>query len=224
MIPHYDVLIATPGKMLHAEYVQSLVDTIRELEKRGLTYRFLSKQSSFIPSGREFVAVDQYENDWKTREVGSGQYTYGKIFWIDSDIIWESWQFMHILDSDEDVISGLYASTPEGIVACSVFHPELEGEFPVKTHESNFFMQSDPVEVFGVGFGFVAMKQGVFEKCDRPWFKIEHIKWPEIDFMTNVGEDYSWCMNARRNGFKIMLDPTIRVKHGKETFYELPPA
>jgi hypothetical protein len=80
-----------------------LVDTIRELEKRGLTYRFLSKQSSFIPSGREFVAVDQYENDWTTREVGSGQYTYGKIFWIDSDIIWEPSQFMQILDSDEEL-------------------------------------------------------------------------------------------------------------------------
>jgi hypothetical protein len=223
-MPTYDVLIATPGKLIHAEYVESLVETIKILSNRGLSYKFLNKQSSFIPSGRELVATDTNSHNWDTREIGSGQYTYGKIVWVDSDIVWEPSQFMQILDSDEDIISGLYATTAEGVVACSMFHPNLEGEFPVKAHESNFFMQTEPVEVFGVGFGFVAMKQGVFEKCDRPWFKIEQIKWPELDFTTNVGEDYSWCINARRNGFKIMLDPTIRVKHAKEAFYELPPA
>ncbi len=219
---HYNVLIATPGKLLHAEYVSSLIETTRWLDSKGLTYKFLNKQSSFIPSGRELTAVDKYENDWKTRAVGSGQYTYDKIVWIDSDIQWNVEDFARIFESELDVISGLYATHPSGIVACAVFHPDYEEPKPAKTHESHFFMQDEPVEVFGVGFGFVAVKSGVFENMDRPWFKIEHIVWDEVGFETNVGEDYSWCINARRNGYKIFVDPTVKVLHHKETIYQLP--
>ena len=220
---HYDVLIATPGKLLHAEYVGSLIETTKWLNSKGLTYKFLNKQSSFIPSGRELTALDQYENDWKTRSVGSGLYTYGKIIWIDSDVQWEVEDFQRIFESELDVVSGLYATHPNGTVACAVFHPDYEEPKPAKTHESFFFMQDEPVEVFGVGFGFVAIKSGVFENMDRPWFKIEHIIWDkELDFATNVGEDYSWCMNARRNGYKIFVDPTVKVLHHKETIYQLP--
>jgi hypothetical protein len=222
---HYDVLIATPGRLLHAEYVMSLVETTQWLSSKGLTYKFLNKQSSFIPSGRELTALDKYENDWKAKGVGSGQYTYGKIFWIDSDIQWEVEDFQRLYESKLDIISGLYATTPTGIVACGTFHPELikDGiEKPVITHESHFFMDDEPVEVFGVGFGFVAIKSGVFENIDRPWFKIEHIKWDDVDYETNVGEDYSWCMNARRNGYKTFIDPMVKVLHHKETIYKLP--
>jgi hypothetical protein len=89
-------------------------------------------------------------------------------------------------------------------------------------NEKELFMIDEPLEVGGVGFGFVAMKQGVFEKMDRPWFKIEHVKWSDLDFECNVGEDYSWCMNAQRNGFKVMLDPNVKVKHHKEVIWEVP--
>lgn len=218
-VPHYDVLIATPGKLLHAEYVESLVKTIAWMETKGLTYKFLNKQSSFIPSGRELVATDTYEHNWETREVGSGQYTYGKIFWIDSDIEWEVEDFARILASGFDVVGGMYATAPDGTVAVARF--DGSGR-PAKTNEIDFFMKDEMTEVFGLGFGFIAMKSGVFEKMDRPWFKIEQMQWDNVPFTVNVGEDYSWCMNARRNGFKIWVDPGVKVKHHKETTYYLP--
>jgi hypothetical protein len=218
--PHYDVLIATPGKLLHAEYVESLVETTKWLSGQGLTYKFLNKQSSFIPSGRELTATDTYSHNWETQEIGSGAYTYTKIVWIDSDIEWDTTAFEMLWESEHDVIGGLYQTHPDGTVA--VAHFDDKGR-PVKVNEADFIFDVDPVEVFGVGFGFVAMKQGVFEKCDRPWFRIRGMQWDELDFEVNVGEDYSWCMNARENGFKIMLDPQIRVRHHKETIYQLPP-
>jgi hypothetical protein len=221
MKKHYNVLIATPGKSMEPAFVESLVKTCAWLSSEGKTYKFLTKASSFIPSGRELTALDLYENDWETREVGAGQYTYDKIFWIDSDIEWEVEDFEKLLTSELDIVSGLYQTHPNGTVACSFF----DGNgLPRKVREPEFFMQQDAVEVFGVGFGFVAIKQGVFEKTDRPWFKIEHIRWSHLEFDTNVGEDYSWCINARRNGFAVMLDPTVRVKHHKEIIYELPKA
>jgi len=217
--PHYSVLIATPGKMIHAAYVESLVKTCDWLSKNGLTYKFIGQQSSFIPSGRELTALDSHENDWTTREVGAGKYTYNKIFWIDSDMSWEVEDFKRIYFSALPIVAGLYATHPNGLVACSKFDPEGR---PAKVHESEFFMQEDPIEMFGVGFGFVAMKHGVFEACDRPWFRIQGIRWEGLEFDTNVGEDYSWCMNARRNGYKTFVDPLVKVLHHKETIYQLP--
>jgi len=61
----------------------------------------------------------------------------------------------------------------------------------------------------------------VFEKMDRPWFEIEKIRWPEHSFDTNVGEDYSWCIRARRAGFKVMVDPKVKLGHTKETVFQV---
>ena len=216
---HYDVLIATPGKQFVAEYVESLVETTKWLNSKGLTYKLLNKQSSFVPSVRELLATDTHEHNWKTRAIGSGKYTYGKIFWIDSDISWSVESFARIFESGMDVIGGMYATAPDGTVAVARFDPKGR---PAKTRETDFFMEDSVVEVFGLGFGFVAMKSGVFESTDRPWFKIEQMQWDDVPFTVNVGEDYSWCMNARRNGHKIYLDPTVKVLHHKDTIYELP--
>jgi hypothetical protein len=217
--PHYDVLIATPGKMLHAEYVSSLVQTIKWLESEGLTYRFLNKQGSLISSTRELTALDSYKPNWETREVGGGAYTYGKIFWIDSDIEWAVEAFAQIYESDLDIVGGLYQTAPDGRVAVAFF--DGAGQPTVVREQDFIVLDPEPQECYGIGFGFVAMKSGVFEKCDRPWFLMERIRWQHLEFDLNIGEDYSFCVNARRNGFSTYVDPTVKVKHHKEIAYEI---
>ena len=217
--PHYDVLIATPGKLLHAEYVSSLVDTVRWLESEGLTYKFLNKQGSLISSTRELTALDSYVPNWDTREVGGGEYTYGKIFWIDSDVQWDVEAFKKIYESEQEIVGGLYQTSPDGRVAAAFF--DALGQ-PTTVREQDFIMMDEGLhEVYGLGFGFIAMKSGVFEACDRPWFLMERIRWAHLDFDLNIGEDYSFCINARRNGFKTYVDSTVKVMHHKETVYKI---
>jgi hypothetical protein len=217
--PHYDVLIATPGKMIHAEYVSSLVRTLMWLDSEGLTYRFLNKQGSLISSTRELTALDSYKPNWETREVGGGDYTYGKIFWIDSDIEWTVEAFAQIYESDLDIVGGLYQTAPDGRVAVAFY--DGAGQ-PTVVREQDFIMlDPGPQECYGIGFGFVAMKSGVFERCDRPWFLMERIRWEHLDFDLNIGEDYSFCVNARRNGILTYVDPRVKVKHHKEIAYEI---
>ena len=218
--PHYDVVIATPGKDLHQGYVSSLVDTLRWLGEQGLTYKWLNKAGSLVSTTRELTALDSYNPDWETREIGRGEFTYGKIFWIDSDIGWDVEQFQQILDSDLDVVGGMYQTAPDGRVAVAMF--DGLGQ-PTVVREQDFMMMDEgPIhEVYGLGFGFIAMKSGVFEACDRPWFLMERIRWDHLEFDLNIGEDYSWCVNARRNGFKVMLDASVKVLHHKETIYKI---
>ena len=214
--PHYNVLIATPGRSFVAEYVESMVNTCAWLSSQNLTYKFLSKYSSFVPSARELTATDTYVHDWQTKEVGASKYTYDKIFWIDSDIEWSVDAFKRIYESDLDIISGLYQTNPYGKVA--VHYPDDQGR-PTQVNKVEFLLHEDPLEVGGVGFGFVAMKQGVFENMERPWFLIRRVQWDDSDYPVNVGEDYSWCAAAQNAGYKIWIDPLVKVNHHKEAVY-----
>jgi hypothetical protein len=209
-------LIATPASSYKAAYVDSLVATTRVLNEYGISYHLLNKSGSFIPSTREQVASDSYGHDWSTNEIAGGKYSYKKIFWIDSDIEWEPDDFMRIYDSEMDVVSGVYMTHPNGTVAVNLTDPEGR---PTKVNKSDFLLRWDPVEVGGVGFGFVAMKHGVFESMKRPWFKIREVYWEEIGFPVNMGEDYSWCEGAKEAGYKIWVDSLVKVKHHKEVIY-----
>ena len=113
----------------------------------------------------------------------------------------------------------MYQTSPDGRVAVAFF--DGAGQ-PTVVREQDFMMIEEEIhEVYGLGFGFIAMKSGVFEACDRPWFLMERIRWSHLDFDLNIGEDYSFCVNARRNGFKTYLDSTVKVGHHKETVYRI---
>jgi hypothetical protein len=214
-----DVLIATPGHSAKMEYVKSLIATCAELDRLGLTYRFISRYSSFVPTARELTALDKPGHDYSENVGVAGGVEYGKLFWIDSDIEWEPEDFMRLYNSNLDVVSGLYVLDTAGTVA--VNYPNLEG-VPTRVNKVEFLLHEEPVEVGGVGFGFVCVKSGVFEKMQRPWFLINRVRWSlETEMRVNVGEDYSWCANASRAGFKIFVDPLVKVRHHKETIYEV---
>jgi hypothetical protein len=218
-IESYDVVIATPGRMFHAEYVKSLVDTFRELDRHGITYTFLNKYSSFIPTARELTASDTWQHDYSCNDIAGGRFTYKKIFWIDSDIEWTPEDFMSLYMSHEDIVSGLYQLDPAGTVAVNFAN---DRGVPRRVNKVEFLLHEDLVEVGGVGFGFLCVKKGVFESIPRPWFLIGRIQWEEgNDMRVNVGEDYSWCGRAQQAGFKIMLNPNVKVRHHKETAYEV---
>lgn len=205
--------------MFHAEYVRSLTETLDHLcGNLGLRVKLLNRYSSFVPTARELTAADRDTHDYSSNEVGSGDFTYEKIFWIDSDIEWTVDDFMKLLNSEHDVVSGLYAIDQTGKVAA---HYPNEHGVPTSINKVELLLRDEPIEVGGVGFGFVRMKQGVFESIPRPWFLIGKVQWQGTEMRVNVGEDYSWCGNAQRAGYKIWVDPTVKVRHHKETVYEV---
>lgn len=214
MTKHYHVAIATPGKMLHAEYVQSLVKTLTVLHAEGITYTFLNRYTSFVATARELTAIDSPQHDYTHSKIGGGRFTCEKIFWIDSDIEWEPEDFLRLYRSSADVISGLYALDYTGLVAVS--RADADG-IPKRVNARELMFDEDPVPVSGVGFGFLCVRSSVWESIPRPWFLIGRLKWsPDTEMRVNVGEDYSWCGRAVQEGYQILVDPTVRVKHHKE--------
>lgn len=212
---HYDIVIATPGNNYTAAYVDSLLETVEFLHGEWKSYKLLNNYSSFVPSAREMTATGTVGQNWETNEIGSGEFTYDQIFWIDSDISWSVSDFERLYRSERDIVSGLYGVGGGGRVAAM----RLEGGTPQGMDILEFMLDDCEVEVDGVGFGFVRMKSGVFEKVSRPWFEI--LKVPVEMRMVNLSEDYSFCRKAQEAGFQIWVDPRVMVRHHKEIVVDL---
>lgn len=217
MKQHVNVLIATPGRNMEAEYVKSLVKTISYLQSQGITYMFLNEYSSMVSSAREATAMGETYLDPFNSSPVRGKVTYDKIFWIDSDIEWEITDFTKILESEKDIVSGLY------------FDEKMTPMFSVQAEDAakeidRILRSNKEEEIFAAGFGFIAMKQGVFENIKRPWFDCVFERLVSEDgkeMFIPYGEDFSWCKRAHEAGFKIYLDSQVKVGHYKKVRVKL---
>ena len=108
MTNHVNVLIATPGRSMEAEYVKSLVETINYLSSNNITFRYLNQYSPQVNMAREATIMDSRYLDAFNKSPVLGQVTYDKIIWIDSDISWDVKDFMSIYNSEKDITSGVY--------------------------------------------------------------------------------------------------------------------
>ncbi len=216
MVPHYNIVIATPAGSFKPDYVKSLVETTKWMNKKGYSYHFVSQYSSFVPNARENTATDSAGADWDAVDFGGGSFTCEKVVWIDSDISWSVEAFETLIQGDKDIVSGMYAVGRDGRIAAMRLG---ESGAPMSLNAMDFLVEGEPVPVDGVGFGFVAIKASVFKKMPRPWFKIREVGIEGADFPVMLGEDYSWCVGAKEAGFKIWLHPLVRVEHHKSAIF-----
>lgn len=200
---HYNVLIATPGRNVEMSYLKSLMATIETLKEKNISYKFINQYSSQVAAAREGTIMDDQFLDITGNKPLLGKATYDKIVWIDSDIAWTPEDFLKLYGSEKDIVSGVYVSD--------------HGVLMYTPSDREYLKQDDLVEITHAGFGFIAVKQGVFEVMPRPWFQTRFSKQTVDDkeYLVPFGEDYSWCASARACGFKIFLDPTVRVVHHK---------
>lgn len=212
-MPHANVLIATPGHSMMGGYVRSLLLTTERLRSEGLTWSWLNGYSSHVGDAREVtLANSRHNNVAETRPV-YGQLSYDKIMWIDSDIAWTPDDFMRLYESPYAVVSGAYMLASGEVTA----YPERLG---AGFSTAQVLAMTEPVRVHSVGFGFVAVKQGIFEQLSRPWFQSVPVTMTDSETGEEwtfplMGEDMSWCERVGRLGYDIWLDPNVRVTHHK---------
>jgi hypothetical protein len=211
--PHFDVIIATPGNSFTQGYMRSILITVKALEQEGLSWNFLNQGGSLVAMARESTIGGYDTSNPLMREPCSGQFTYNKIIWIDSDIEWGVQDFFRLYNSKKDIVSGCYLMTDRMV---PIYNQPRGGMMP----EAMLLERSEPFKVAGAGFGFIAIKSGVFEKMPRPWFGPVAIENTAEDKEENpqfilVGEDLSWCTKAIQCGFEIWVDPKVKVIHEK---------
>ncbi len=132
------------------------------------------------------------------------QFEYDYMLWIDSDQTFNRNDFFNLLSADKDIASGCYR-----IINGNYCFGYFDQEPRVNVNE---ITQKECFEVDFVGFGFMLIKKGVFEKLGTPYFNPIYDKKYE-DFM---GEDESFCVKARNAGFKIFCKPDVKIGHEKQ--------
>lgn len=215
LIKTYDVVIATPGSRMESEYVRSLIKTTKYLSNKKITWKYVNGRSSMVAAARERCLFEEPFNRGINQELFDGEFDYKKIFWIDSDMSWEIDEFIILLEEDKDMISAACMMGDNHQVAA---YGKI-GSTPL-TRGAIISLPQRPQKIEACGMAFLVMKKGVLENTERPWFG--DIQIPligpdgnEINW-TCGSEDIAFCERARRAGFEIWLDPTVRVGHVKQ--------
>lgn len=212
--PHFNVLILTPGAAMVSAYVKSLLTTTHYLTSKGITWNFMNQYSSHVGDARERTIGGELYNQIDMRLPASGLCTYDKLFWIDSDIEWSPEDFMRLLNSPKHIISGVYQMDDDSV-------PVYKIPMGKPLHKNDIRTMKKPFQVRAVGFGFLAVAAGVYERMERPWFgsspvEVENRETGEIKLVHPLmGEDTAWCEKAHQMGMQIWVDPLVRVGHQK---------
>lgn len=209
---HFDVVITTPGSSMASGYVKSLLATVQILQANGISWHYQNEQSSLITNAREATITGSRNLEITNPSPGKGEYTYNKIFCIDSDILWSPADFMKLYRSDYDVVSGVYY---EAQGSDAVIHEHKDSFRMMNRQEVQ--QRNQPFQVYGVGLGFVCTKQGVFEAIKRPWYGLGKVL-QEIDnvvYEIPLGEDLFWCERVAESGKQIWVDPQVKLGHIK---------
>ena len=150
----------------------------------------------------------------------NGQVPYDFMMWIDSDIVFKPQDFYALLNRSQDIVAGLYMMDGgKNFAAVKDWDEkffEKNGCFQFLSPQ-DIEKKKDLMEVDYSGFGFMLVKLGVFESLEYPWFQplfheIAHMR----DFSS---EDVSFCKLIKAKGYKIFIDPTVRVGHKKSIIY-----
>lgn len=192
-------------------YVRSLLAAMDALREKGITVGWSSEYSSHVANARELTLNGDRSNDLGDSRPYKGNVTYDKILWIDSDIVFTPEDVIKAYESPYDVVTGAYIIANGDVTA----YKELLGKaFTIE----EVLSMTEPEEIYSAGMGFFCMKSGIFEKMSRPWFQQMRTKTivngKEFD-LPIAGEDISLCKRINDLGFKIYLDPSIKLIHQK---------
>jgi hypothetical protein len=208
--PHVNIMICTPGHSVMMEYLKSLMAWTAFAAEKEITWGLSTGYSSHVADAREVTLSGTKQNNIKDSRPFTGNLTYDKILWIDSDIEFLPEDVYKLYKSDKDIISGAYLLANGQVVAYPTMREDLHVEDVKKMREE--------IEVEAAGFGFICFKSGVFESLSRPWFQsaivTESFNGEDFTFAM-IGEDISLCKRAKEKGFKIYLDPSVRLNHHK---------
>lgn len=186
------ILICIPClEMLAVEFVKSLT-SIRPVGDTAVSY----SAGSLVYTSREKLA----------EEAIKAQADY--VLWLDSDMVFTPDLLERLVKSIEgkDMVTALcFRRRPP-------YTPPIWSKLRLgATSEENQIEEytdypSELFEVEGCGFAAVLMKTEVLASV----FNREKMMFIP---MVGYGEDVSFCIRARRAGYKIWCDPTIKVGH-----------
>ncbi len=178
---------------------------LRTLEQRGYVVRRV----------RGYAAIDQGRNQMATNALMDGA---NETMWIDSDVGFSPDDVDRLRSHNLPIVCGIYPKKGQRALSCHLL-PETE--------HLKFGDGGGLVEILYAAAGFLLVRREVYIEIQRqlglefcnerfgrpmvPFFQPMIVPTSEGDWY--LAEDYAFCERARRCGFKIYADTTIRLRH-----------
>ena len=209
------IIACLPGNHYSGNFVNCWTNLLTHCHKNNIQIMLAQCSSPNIYYVRNMcLGADVSRGKYQKPYNGSIDYDY--LLWIDSDIMFRSEHFDKLLHSNKDIVSGLYYMV-DGVNYATV--EKWDEEYFTKTGTFEFLNPSlvngrqEQFPVAYTGFGFMLIRKGVFERMEYPWFRPEYVQIGNaVDFTM---EDVGFCLNAKKQGFEIFIDPTVIVGHEK---------
>ena len=220
MLKDKTVVLCLPGKNYSGKFLTSTVELVMFIQGNGGKVFMSQHYAPMVNFARCKVAGASTLKGRKQLPFGGAHYDY--MLWIDSDQVFDIDAFKKLLDMDKDIASGWYCQpytmtdgsrmTPVVEVMSDAFYLE-HGTYQFLS-AAQLQEREEPFEADYIGFGWVLIKHGVFEKMDYPWFAPKLINLSD-DVAEMCSEDVAFCRDAIVAGFDIWVDPTCKVGHEK---------
>ena len=135
----------------------------------------------------------------KVNEYTGKQFTH--ILWLDDDHVFNPDLAVVLARHDVDMVSALYfGRCDRHLPVVYVQDQDSEDEF---RHHTLIEPPRSMCKVDAAGFGAMLMRRDVLDSFDYPWFTFEN----------GAGEDFNFCVAARRAGREVWLDGSYSIGH-----------
>jgi len=155
----------------------------------------------------------------RTQLVNAALDGYTHVMWIDSDMAFPSDTLKRLLEDDKDIVTAIcYGRT--GQHAPCAYKSVKRGNkrksgiiVPIDISDD----MPELIEVDGCGSAIMLVKTDVYIKVGKRFHEWYNPKW-------NLGEDLSFTERAKKCGYKIYCDTTLKIGHvgsavfGKENY------
>ena len=223
------IVFCLPGRGVSYIFLKNFVQLCFDMVQNGMSIQISQDYSSMVNFARcKCLGANVLRGPDQLPWDGKLKYDYQ--LWIDSDIVFDTGKFWQLCDmavpaegqgEEKQIVSGWYCTEDGKTTSCAHWLEEDDfrkngGVMNPETIES-ISKRRKPFTVDYIGFGWVMIKNGVFEheQMKYPWFapKMQEFESGEVQDM--CGEDVSFCLDAMDAGLEIWVDPRVRVGHEK---------
>lgn len=176
---------------LRPEMAQSVLEMVAH---GGYDFHILVASEGYtIAENRNYMAVKALNNNSDF------------LFMADDDMVFPPDTLDKLIADDKDIVSVAYHPRSE----TGQITKFLDETHVVKLEETNDPKYKTTFETLATGTGVILIKTEVFKKTPRPWFMFEYFPTGQC----KLGEDWYFCREAKKAGFKVWCNPKIKVGH-----------
>lgn len=187
--------------MVTAQHFQSCMNLKEDLTTMGVAHDWLiGTNESLVTRARNEMTATFLASD------------HSHMMWLDADIEFKSDDVANLWNLQVDIACGVYAMKKQD--------KQWYAAWKDGALVTNLDQYKEPIEVDCAGTGFLLIKREVIEKLastaesyEGPNGRVPALYMTPIHNDGFESEDYHFCRKAREAGFKIIMDPSVRLGH-----------